>query len=251
MDFICIIDREGKINCCFDEFSKCTGLRIDDNIFDQIDKTTNTGEAFITHLRNIDQYGTRSFDIYPITQPMITPDGWRYDLYVKDYLGRVGIHLIIPRSQMSERLEYINDLVLKRQQYLSAPVKVLLVDDSIVVCKTIKRLLENAKHECDFEVNPLNVVEMISSQYNIIMIDINMPGMNGLELCNIVRDIKSLPLTTLLVAISSTDEAILKQQHISDGDFDYFIQKPVDGVALEHLIDLYKKRTVKALGWMK
>ena len=67
--------------------------------------------------------------------------------------------------------------------------KILVVDDSSVMRSTIKRVLnDNGYHVTTAADGSEALKEITNGSFNLIISDINMPKMNGLELVKKVRD---------------------------------------------------------------
>ncbi len=65
---------------------------------------------------------------------------------------------------------------------------VLVVDDDKLVSGAIKRLLEDAGHVVSCCHNGMDAIEVSAKQnYDVILTDYYMPGMNGDEVCRLLR----------------------------------------------------------------
>jgi DNA-binding response OmpR family regulator len=76
--------------------------------------------------------------------------------------------------------------------------KILVVDDDILWCETLKDFFED---EGDFEVNISNsgkdaIDILYNSRFDIILVDINMPHMNGFEFVSNIKNI-NIPIIFL------------------------------------------------------
>lgn len=115
-----------------------------------------------------------------------------------------------------------------RFEYISVPeirnAKVLCVDDNAINREIIKRQLESWKMRCDLAVNAAEALSMLKSAaeknepYALALIDYVMPGMNGFELVGIMRQLKEISDTPVIILSSfgstfSTQE--LKKLNIS------------------------------------
>jgi two-component system sensor histidine kinase and response regulator WspE len=89
-----------------------------------------------------------------------------------------------------------------------ASKRVLVVDDSITVREMERKLLQNNGYEVDVAVNGVegwNAVRM--GNYNLVISDIDMPRMNGIELVTQIKShpqLKSIP--TIIVSYKDREE---------------------------------------------
>ncbi len=111
--------------------------------------------------------------------------------------------------------------------------KILVVDDE----KIFRESLYHWFLEEGFEVTPvdsgeeaLKVFEV--DRYDIILLDIKMPGMSGLELLGKIMHIDPNATIIMITAFASVSTAI---QALKEGAYDY-VTKPVDPDELTHLI---------------
>lgn len=102
--------------------------------------------------------------------------------------------------------------------------KVLIVDDSALVRKQLKEIIQTLDFEIDIAKNGKEAVEKATSiQYDVITMDINMPVMDGIEA--VKRIMKTKPTAILMVSSLTTDNAEITMNAIDAGAIDY-ITKP-------------------------
>jgi CheY-like chemotaxis protein len=115
---------------------------------------------------------------------------------------------------------------------MGTEVLILVVEDDIVDVMTIKRAFKEAKITNPIEVckNGLDALEYLKKPSNkrpgIILLDINMPKMNGIEFLQVVKkdnDFKSIPVVVLTTSKAEQD----KVETFNLGVAGYMI-KPVD-----------------------
>ncbi|MEY2913191.1 MAG: hypothetical protein RLZZ184_2500 [Cyanobacteriota bacterium] len=117
--------------------------------------------------------------------------------------------------------------------------KILVVDDSITVREMERKLLENRGYQVDTAVNGVegwNAV--LTKEYDLVISDIDMPRMNGIEL---VKQIKNHPRLNHLpvIIISYRDREEDKIQGLEAGA-DYYLTKSSfhDDTLINAVIDL-------------
>ncbi|MGD1717223.1 response regulator [Dapis sp. BLCC M172] len=111
---------------------------------------------------------------------------------------------------------------------------ILAVDDSKIMHGIIKKVL-GQKYRVLVADNAVDALSMIyHEQVAILLLDVSMPGIDGLELCRTVRSIpqfQTLPIIMLTARDSSFDKV---QGHLA-GATEY-LTKPFDEEKLNQLI---------------
>lgn len=118
-------------------------------------------------------------------------------------------------------------------------MNVLLVEDDIDLAATIVDYLEIESIECDHASNGLMGLSLIeSNHYQMIILDINMPKMDGLTLCNTLRE-RGLDMPILM--LTARDSLENKLQGFAAGSDDYLV-KPFDMKELVARVQVLAKR---------
>lgn len=105
--------------------------------------------------------------------------------------------------------------------------KVLVVDDDKTIIKMISDFMKIYGFEVVSAYNGENALNKLDDSINLILLDINMNGINGIELCKILRERTNIPIL-FLTANSTQYDKILG---FGVGADDY-ITKPFDPVEL-------------------
>ena len=111
----------------------------------------------------------------------------------------------------------------------SATGRVLVVDDERIVAKVLARLLESAGHEVTVCFDGAEALAFLGQgSFDVVLSDIAMPGLSGIELLRRVRG-RDLDLPVVLITgMPSMNSAIDAVEH---GAFRY-LQKPVESPVL-------------------
>ena len=111
---------------------------------------------------------------------------------------------------------------------------ILIVDDSAAIRKILLRVLTQTTlaigkiHEAADGVEALRVLE--ANPVSLILSDINMPGMDGIELVTRVRDLSATrALPSLMIASQNDRHHWLKAE---DAGVSGFVVKPFDAIQL-------------------
>lgn len=103
--------------------------------------------------------------------------------------------------------------------------KILIVDDDKSIRRTLRDILEFEKYEVDESPDGLDcLVKVKQNQYDVIVMDIKMPKMDGMEA---IERIQILCPDTPVVMISGHGNIDTAVEAVKKGAFD-FIQKPPD-----------------------
>ena len=88
--------------------------------------------------------------------------------------------------------------------------------------------------------NGVETLKQVENNPDIILLDINMPGMDGLEVCQRIRDYVSCPILFLTARIEDAD----KVKGFSVGGDDYIV-KPFSLVELEARVKAHLRRETR------
>lgn len=78
--------------------------------------------------------------------------------------------------------------------------KILIVDDSPSMRQMVKITLSSAGHDTDEAENgELGLLKVKSTQYDLVMSDVNMPGINGYEFTSQLRQLPNYKFTPVVL----------------------------------------------------
>jgi DNA-binding response OmpR family regulator/tRNA threonylcarbamoyladenosine modification (KEOPS) complex Pcc1 subunit len=103
--------------------------------------------------------------------------------------------------------------------------KILLIDDSKFICKQIKTVLEPRNYIVRSALNAKTAIEKMQQEdFNLIILDMELPDMHGLELLGFIRkDIRFLSIPIIVLSGTSTPEIV--RDVLKNGAND-FLKKP-------------------------
>lgn len=103
--------------------------------------------------------------------------------------------------------------------------KILVIDDERSIRNTLKDILEYEKYDVDLAEDGIKALEKVkTAEYDIILCDIKMPGMDGIE---VLEKLGEITPDTPVVMISGHGNIDTAVDSIKKGAFDY-IEKPLD-----------------------
>ena len=116
---------------------------------------------------------------------------------------------------------------------MSKKISILIVDDEDSVRDSLFNwfIEDGYRVECA-ENAKIALSKLESNSFDIILADIKMPGMDGLEMLRRIKSLKADSIVIVMTAFATVDTAV---QALKDGAFDY-ITKPFDPDDLSHLI---------------
>lgn len=140
--------------------------------------------------------------------------------------------------------EFPNDKFLETHEIIKKyiPVKLLIIEDEPKVTAFLKKGLEENGYEVDLAYDGLIGEKLaLQGRYDLIILDIILPGINGIDLCQHLRD-KGLTIPILmLTALGTTDN---KVEGFDAGADDYLV-KPFE---FKELLARIKALTKRATG---
>ena len=106
---------------------------------------------------------------------------------------------------------------------MNAPAKIMVVDDEVGICKNVEKILKKGNYDVTHAASAKEALALMAKEsFSLLISDIVMPEMNGLELLKMVK--KEWPVTraVMMTAYASTETAV---KAIRMGALDY-IPKP-------------------------
>lgn len=99
--------------------------------------------------------------------------------------------------------------------------KILVVDDEDRIRRLIRMYLEREKfiiEEADNGVDALRLA--LENEYDVILLDLMMPGMDGIEVCEAIREEKTTPI----IMLTAKGEESNRVQGFESGADDYIVK---------------------------
>lgn len=122
----------------------------------------------------------------------------------------------------------------------------MIVDDDKKILKFLKDFLELENYTVITAENGEDVLKKINTLPDLILLDINMPHMSGLEVCKRIRDYVSCPIIFLTACIEDEDKII----GLKSGGDDYIV-KPFNIDELLARIEAHLRREQRNVGKKK
>ena len=106
-------------------------------------------------------------------------------------------------------------------------IKVLIVDDEEIVIRGIKKGLEYSGFYIKTIIGGKDAISLVKKEFfDVVLVDLIMPGMNGVETC---KGIKEISPKTQVLLLSGYPREVAQLQHafVNAGGKDVFLRKPL------------------------
>lgn len=112
-------------------------------------------------------------------------------------------------------------------------IGILIVDDELIVRDSLTKWFREDGFRTDAAENAATALRKLqSATWDIILVDVKMPGMDGIELLNRIKEHYPEAIVIIITAFASVDNAV---KALKEGAYDY-ITKPIDPDYLDHLV---------------
>ncbi|MGD9947383.1 MAG: response regulator [Desulfobulbus sp.] len=120
---------------------------------------------------------------------------------------------------------------------------ILLVDDEQDFREVMTKKLAKRDLQCDSAPDGASALEMMKTKnYDVVLLDVKMPGMDGIETLREIKKIKPLTEVVMLTGHASVESGI---NGIKFGAFDY-LMKPIDMEPLMEKLDAaYERKRIQ------
>ena len=118
--------------------------------------------------------------------------------------------------------------------------KILIADDEPDILSMLRSFFESRGYTVLTAANGADTLKQAERQPDLILLDINMPRMDGLEVCRRIRDHVSCPILFLTARIEDTD----KVKGFAVGGDDYVV-KPFSLIELEARVRAHPRRETR------
>ncbi|KIR03259.1 DNA-binding response regulator [Lachnospiraceae bacterium TWA4] len=98
--------------------------------------------------------------------------------------------------------------------------RLLIIEDDADIRMGVRILLEGEGYQLDEAVNGMDGLKMLNNDYELIILDIMMPGLSGIETCKKIREISYVPILFLTAKSTETDKLL----GLSAGGDDYLVK---------------------------
>ena len=133
---------------------------------------------------------------------------------------------------------------------MRSELTVMVVDDELIVRESLKGWLEKFGYGIDTAADAREAVEKLEKEdFDLLFVDIKMPGMDGIELLKKVKEDRPDVIVVMITAHGSIESAI---EAMKAGASDY-LMKPFDPEDLELLVEklVQTKKLIEQNKWLR
>jgi CheY-like chemotaxis protein len=175
-------------------------------------------------------------DLETITVATADPTDLELEMELAPLTGRTPVFVVAPPREIERAITALLDVTApapkarspRPEATVGAPERVLVVDDEPAARLLARSVLEKGGYSVEEAGDGVEALERLGSTapVGLVVADLNMPRLDGLELIWEMRDEDSWSHVPVIVVTGETDE-VLETKLIEEGADDY-IRKPLD-----------------------
>lgn len=122
-------------------------------------------------------------------------------------------------------------------------LRILLVEDNPINQKVALLMLKKLGYRADVAANGLEALKALESHhYDVILMDIQMPGMDGIEATKRIRECR-LNRSVIIIAITAHALEFTREDCLKAG-MDCYMTKPITTEDLRAVLDMARDKTI-------
>jgi CheY-like chemotaxis protein len=124
---------------------------------------------------------------------------------------------------------------------MPSPNRVLIAEDSSVIQNLVKKILEFQNFEITAVKNGEQVIQLLQKEdFDIILLDINMPVMDGMECVKVIRGFDDVKKAKVPVVAITGNARNYSEEEFKDAGFNDVLMKPLN---FDKLVTIVKALT--------
>ena len=106
--------------------------------------------------------------------------------------------------------------------------RILIAEDSSAIQNLVRNVLKFQKYDIEIAKNGQNVLDLlVENTYNAIILDLNMPIMNGIECATKIRALEDEKATIPIIALTGNAQNFTREEFLQMG-FNEYLPKPIN-----------------------
>lgn len=97
---------------------------------------------------------------------------------------------------------------------------IVLIEDDEAICLQLSKQFEQCGYKVKVSHYGRNTIGMLSEQSDLFLLDVNLPDMDGYELCRMIRERSKLPI--IFITVKDDEQSIIKG--LESGADDYVVK---------------------------
>ena len=155
--------------------------------------------------------------------------------------SKFAFNLLLTKGNEAD-CHYLHEQTNKLNQP-KASYRILLAEDNPANQMVIKSILEHANQKVDIVANGVEALLAVTSRpYDLVLMDISMPEMDGMESTKFIRLLKGEKSNVPIIALTAHALSGDRERFLASGMNDY-LTKPINRSALLHCIEHWANQT--------
>ncbi len=106
--------------------------------------------------------------------------------------------------------------------------RILIAEDSSAIQNLVRNVLKFQKYDIEIAKNGQNVLDLlVENMYNAIILDLNMPVMNGIECATKIRALEDEKANIPIIALTGNAQNFTREEFLQMG-FNEYLPKPIN-----------------------
>ena len=106
--------------------------------------------------------------------------------------------------------------------------RILIAEDSSAIQNLVRNVLKFQKYDIEIAKNGQNVLDLLAENtYNAIILDLNMPVMNGIECAAKIRALEDEKANIPIIALTGNAQNFTREEFLQMG-FNEYLPKPIN-----------------------
>jgi two-component system, sensor histidine kinase len=222
------IVEENENKCTVDFTISDTGVGMDPDFMNRVFEKFSQADETITR-----KYGGSGLGL-SITKSFVEMMGGKIQIESKKHVG-TRVHLNIPFQKSETAVAIHNNDQIKQEVNIKG-MRVLVVEDNALNRAVAKAFLTRHDIQVTEAFDGIEALSMVDRQnFDLIFMDIQMPGIDGIEVCSLMRD---KGLKTPIIALTANAQQSEKMKCEKAGMNDYLV-KPFQECEILQVLNKY------------